>query len=327
MNRVLQAPAIFVVLAILTACGGGGDSTTNPGSTQPQPGVSLTQYTQSDVLGIAKLSALAMDDSDQGIELAVGLMGLNLGSSANINSGSTANTENCISERAAYGEVTRVVTKSAVRAGLVAGDRMTVTFTNCDYGMRGEVVYNGSFTLTVNSTLTNWDAARYEVPFQASMTNFSIKIRGVTKTFSGSIDAVAKSDGDGVTSHNLSVPSGQTFSIAGPNLVTTFKAGANFVVTNSLAPASATRKLDGTLSFASTGGTANLDITTHAQLVGSLASGRFIATSGTVTARDLVRNIVTSLAVGGSSVSVGGDTDGNGSSDLVFNSSWTELTQ
>jgi len=55
------------------------------------------------------------------------------------------------------------------------------------------------------------------------------------------------------------------------------------------------------------------------------ARNSFVATSGVIAIKSTTQNLATSTTFSGVTANVSGDTDGNGSLDLTFESSWAAL--
>lgn len=318
MNQVFKAIGSTTAIAVLTACGGGGDS-----------GGSSVKYTQADVKNTATLGVLTSVVSGDKVGAAMAFLGGVLqGFSTDVNGSRSVPTVSCASGGAGGGSLTASVNKTAVRTGLAVGDNITYTFANCTFGSTG-LTFNGTVKLTAQNEAANLDSATYQVSYQASLTGFSMKSGTTTTNFSGIANVVSSLTSNNTSSGSFTVPTGQTFSAvvtggSGGPFSMDFAAGTTFTGTEVTSPNAATRKLDGSVSVGTTGAAVPLVITTPAALSGTISSGLFVGTFGVVNTK--APNLATSVSISGTNASVSGDTDGNGSLDLVFSTTWTALT-
>lgn len=317
MSPVFKVSASLVAVAALTACGGGGGDSSAP------------KYSQGDVKNIAQLGPLTAVVTGDKVTLGLSLLGVHLQSfSAETGGSRTLPTATCAVNGAGGGTFTTTLNKSAVRTGLIAGDSITTVYSNCDFGGSGMVI-NGTSKLTAQSSVVNLSDDNYQVNYQAELTGFSIKRSGITTNLNGITNATSTSVSRNSYTDSFSVPAGRSFSAnllggSGGPFTMTFAAGTTFTGTDVSSPNSASRKIDGTVSISVGSTSGSAIITTPTVLSGTLnASGVFIATSGVITTK--VDDLATSATVSGNTVTVSGDSDRNGSLDLVFSTSWTSL--
>jgi hypothetical protein len=319
MNQVFKAIGSTITIAALTACGGGGGDS----------GGSTVKYTQADIKNTATLGVLTSVVSGDKVGAAMAFLGgVIQGFSTDPGGSRSVPAASCASGGAGGGSLTASVTKTAVRTGLAVGDSISYTFANCVFGSSG-LTFNGTVKLTAQTEAINLDSANYQVSYQAGMTGFSMKSGTTTANFGGTANVVSSLTSNTTSSGTFTVPTGQTFSAvvtggsSGPFSMD-FAAGTTFTGTEVSSPNTATRKLDGTVNVGTTGAAVPLVITTPAALSGTTTSGLFVGTFGVVNTK--ASNLATSVSISGTNASVSGDTDGNGSLDLVFSTTWTALT-
>jgi hypothetical protein len=319
VSQVFKVGASLLMALVLSACGGGGDA----GSPEPANG---TKYTQDDIKSVAAAglvpATFILTDNGAGI----GVLGGFLVSRTSQTGGSTGPVvESCVVNGNGHGSLTYSVTKSAFRTGFAAGDQVVVTFNDCDRG--GGIVNNGTATFTATNNLANLSTASFDYGVDVRMTNFSARYRSSLATFDGVATLITKFLSSNLSlTQKLAVPAGQTLRVTLNNQVLEYAGGASVSIALVSIPNSATTRLDGDVKVTNAGKTVALSASTPITLSGSTnAAGQFLATSGTIAVKDTARNIATSTTVSGNNTSVSGDTDGNGSLDLTFSTTWLSL--
>ncbi len=320
MNQVFKTIGSAVALASLAACGGGGDDA----------GSGPSKYRESDVKNVATLGAIASGMTGDRVGPALSFLGGVLqGLSLDTGGSRSTGTTSCATGGSGSGTLSAVVTKSAVRAGMAVGDQVTYTFANCVFA-NASFTFNGTVKLTAQTDAVNLNSATYQVGYSAAFTNFSVKAGALTTTLGGSANAVSSLTSGNAASGTFTVPSGQSLTAvisggaAGPFSLT-YGAGTTFAGSDVTSPNSASRKLDGAVSAGASGATAPLTIATPVALTGTLSNaGQFSATSGVLNTKS--SDLATSVTFSGTGATVSGDSDRNGSLDLVFQSSWAALT-
>lgn len=319
MSQVFKVSASIVTAFALSACGGGGDA----GS--PASGAG-TKYTQDDIKSVAAAglvpATFILTDNGAG----VGVLGGFLVSRTSQPGGSTGPVvESCAVNGNGRGSLTYSVTKSAFRTGFAAGDQVAVTFNDCDRG--GGIVNNGTATFTATNNLANLSTSSFDYGVDVKLTNFSARYRSSLATFDGVATLTTKFVSSNLSlAQKLTVPANQTLRVVLNNQTLEYAGGASVSITTVALPNSATARMDGDVKVTSAGKTVALSVSTPITLSGNTTNaGQFLATSGTITVKDTARNIATSTNVSGTNASVSGDTDGNGSLDLVFSATWLLL--
>jgi hypothetical protein len=313
MKCISNTLGLALFITALAGCGGGGSDN---GNAQP----AAQPRTQDEVKATATLGLLTTEITSQRDAFTLSYLAGTLVGLSGISSGSVPlNNISCTS-----GTHTRTVTKSATRIGLAAGDAVTDTFSNCDV-IAGTIV-NGAVTITAQNAVVNASVGNYDISYSAELSGFSIKNNNVTTTYAGSIVATAKASG-GTYAVTFVVPAAKTLRMEdGGGFVCLYQSGATFAMT--AAGSSETHRLDGSVVVSKTLTTTPgipLALSTTQDLSGSTASGRLVATVGTLNVRETTTNLATSLAFSGSTATVSGDSNGDGSMDLVFRSTWDGL--
>ncbi len=300
--------AAMAAAVLLSACGGGG------GDDQP------SRATRDDVATAATLGVLTIELTAQRMEVLTAFFtGFLQGLSTDV-AGSRPLDVSCVIGGIGSGAYTGNITKSGVRTGLAAGDTVALTFNSCDLG-GGVVVVNGNVTLTAQDTIAN-QAAGSSSSFRIAASQLNFTFNGSATLHNGVIDVVASLPVETV-SQRFTVPGPQNYVFAVAGLGYGFKPSAIFSSTTS--PANGSRKLDGTLSASVSSGSGELVFATPTPLTGPVASNRFAATAGAFSVNLPSDGFSASVAFSGSVATVSGDTDGNGSADVNFETTWAQL--
>jgi len=303
-------------LALLAACGGGG------GDTNSTP---TTIHTQADVLTVASLGVLSVSLTGADIAPDLGVLGALVQGLSSVASGSLAvPASSCIDNGAGSGTFGVTLSKSGTYTGFNAGDQISLNFDNCDFGGIGYVI-NGPVTLTLQSAAVNLTSDTYSVGFQADTTGLSTALGGVAVAYTGTANVTTGTTNGTTNSANFTVPAGKSFTanVTGSSgaLSLVYNSGTTFFATDVASPNSASRALNGSVS---TGGVA-LVISTPTALAGTTSSGAFVASSGVINTKATAMDLATSTTLSGLMASVNGDTNGDDTLDLAFQSTWLIL--
>jgi len=212
------------------------------------------------------------------------------------------------------------------------GDRVTVTYVQCDASYTGFVV-DGTVKLTARTPTTAFSFSGYTAGFEAEMTGLSITDSTALHRYKGVLEIEANRIGVGTSSGSFAVPAGKLFTgttfVGSTPVVLAYGAGTTFAQTDTnLPPYIATRKLDGPVAIGvGSAGVVSLAITTPTALSGSTLFDPLDATAGVIGIAASDENPSVSVTVKAASVTVSGDSDGNGSLDLAFDTTWAALTQ
>jgi hypothetical protein len=314
-THFIQLTGSVLALATLAACGGGGGDGGNGDAPAADP---APQYTQSEIRSVAALGALATD-----MTAVVGSQGIEaLGSVLYIFSADTGGTRTVARNDACEsGTLEAQVSKANTQTGLGAGDQVALRFQNCSFG---GAVLHGSATLKTRQALV-FTGDTIDESFEATLSNFTITRNNLAMVYTGAIEAkfnATEASNRLVT--EFRVPAAKTFGWKAAKLVLAYEAGTTFAGTDVLSPNTLSRKLDGRVSIG-TDTPVPLVITTPAALTGTRSqNGGFVPTAGSL--KTVADDLETSIVSSGNTLTVSGDTDGNGSLDLSFNTTWTELT-
>jgi hypothetical protein len=310
MTRSTQAPLCALALsALLSACGGGGGD-----DDQSSPA------TREDVELAAKLGAATIELTAQRMEVLTAFFTGFLQGLSTDPAGTRPLNVSCVIGGVGSGTYTGSITKSAVRTGLAAGDTVALTFNSCDFSSVG-LVLNGNVTLTAQDTIAN-QAAGSASSFRIAASQMNITFNGSATLHDGVIDVVASLPAEAVT-QRFTVPGTGNYVFAVLGLGYGFKPGAVFASTTS--SSSGSRKLDGTVSASVSTGSGDLVFITPTPLTGSVTSNQFAATAGAFSLSLPSESLGVSVAFNGSVATVSGDTDGNGTSDVNFETTWAQL--
>lgn len=174
---LFRVAALFSVLT-LAACGGGGGGNTaapTPAPVVPPSAATSVTITATNAKAVA---ANALSATTNGVNL-IGTMGFGLINSSTIDSTFLNKQQTCRSGGSAF-----VTGSIASGAGLLTGDSLNPTYTNCGVPLLGStLVLNGSST----QTLTSGSAITlpFQIVFTGNVTNLSIGMTGKTFSLNG----------------------------------------------------------------------------------------------------------------------------------------------
>jgi hypothetical protein len=245
--------------------------------------------------------------------------------SADITGGSTVLSDLACD---AGGTFSVTTTKATVRTGLAVGDKMALSFVNCDFGTGLKL--NGALTALAKSDTAGLAADDFRVAADLSAAAFEMTFGTATSKFDGAISSeyIVVGDNSFTASFAVSGALGFTAVVAGAGYELTYyyADGTTFQSVDVISPNSASRQLDGKVSVkTATTSATPLTISTPAALSGTLTGGRFIAATGSTYVKATNMNLATSVAVSGTTTTVNGDTDRNSTMDLSFTTTWEGL--
>jgi hypothetical protein len=234
------------------------------------------------------------------------------------------------------GSATSSVTKAGVYKGLAAGDQVTISFSKCPL-LFGSFTLDGVVKLTARSQVSLTQTYAYDISYEVETTGLSYTDSAGQYQFSGVLDVDTHRATIDVT-RKLSVPAGQSFSATinadAKTTVLAYAAGASFeqaLKDYSDLGQEATYKLDGAISIGD-GQSAAIPLTmatpTPLDLVVFHNGAKIISIepiSGVVNTRWGDPVLATSATVNGANLTISADSDGNGSLDLVSNTTWAAL--
>jgi len=324
MNRSFKFVCSCIAAAALGACGGGGGDDSSVGA---------HNYSQVDVKNVAGLGALVLEITNSRAVFGMSFLGGSVAALA------TANAAGVQTVPLACGSGTgsAKVTKPAAHAGLKQDDEVLLTYDRCA-GANG-ILLNGTAKLTLKDAASVASSGDLSASFKADVTDFDVTTNGSTLRYGGQFDfAFSTTDSLNVSGGSFTVPSGQALIVKAMSgsasaFTMTYGAGLKFEAADVGAPNSATRKFNGpvvaaipaypsgTLTFATPTVLTGVRVAEGSNVSFSPRAGVLnvsLASQGTQT-------LATSSTVNGSGVTVSGDSDGNGSLDLVFNTTWQAL--
>lgn len=334
MNQLFKLIASTPFIVALVACGGGGggDDSPTPGTTPAT--TPATKYTQADIQSVAAMGASSVALGYKG-GAGLALLSAFLVPHTSRTAGSEGTTVRSCGDlfQLGAGTYSYSTTKSTTRRGFGVGDQLTVTFKDCKFN-GSEPVVNGTAIYAATTSLADLAANNYDYPFDVMLIGLTVSYRGINLVSDGVANMHAKflSSGNAtLVTQKLTVPLGQTMRLTVNGQVLEYGGGASFIFSENSQPSgiALNTQLDGAIKFARAGQSTALVMATPTPLTGSAdTQAVFTATAGTVAVKDTVRNMATSTTLNGTTASISGDTDGNGSLDLIFNSSgWAALTE
>jgi hypothetical protein len=337
MNKVLKACFVVGAGLVITACGGGGDDGVTPSAAAPTATSStgpiaiaptvVTKYTEADVRKTAQMAALAktLDGTVLMERLAV-LPGYVYGASIDAGGSRTLPTMSCTNLGGRSGTISSNFTKSATRSGLAVGDTLTLFLNNCDFGP-DIGIYNGTARMTARATISLNSLTTFTIALRADLTELTSIADGMTSKFNGSVDMDVEISPISAT-FKFAVPADQTMVAEVGSSTGSYKLahaqGTTFTRKQFLSVT--TDKLDGAITMTVNGDSRSVTVETPTALSGSLSTDSFalfVPTAGEFNIKS--GDLSTSVSVNGNTVTVRGDSDGNGSLDLSFSTSWRAL--
>ena len=202
---------------------------------------------------------------------------------------------------------------------------MRFNFINCRLGTSA-ITFNGNAAFTAQSLIAGLSSTSYDMAFRATFDDYSVSLNNSPLRFSGVIIGTSKLDGV-TTNYGFTVPAGEFFSVNGAGLTTRYLSSVNFSMSNTTTPNTFSRRLNGDITLQTTGTPVALTLQVTTALSGTRsASGTTVPTSGSFTTRNTGMNLLTSASINGAVVSVSGDSDSNGTLDLVFSTTWAALS-
>ena len=350
MTTRVQALLPLFLFAALSACGGGDSGPTpapvpvpapisvipvvpiavtnppvSPAPTPVGPSVSL-RFTQADMQTNTALGATNQILAGNYTSVLLGFFVPLLQDLSNEVSGiGNLGQRSCVINNQGSGTFTLFANKSGVRLGLAPGDTMRFNFINCRLGTSA-ITFNGNAAFTAQSLIAGLSSTSYDMAFRATFDDYSVSLNNSPLRFSGVIIGTSKLDGV-TTNYGFTVPAGEFFSVNGAGLTTRYLSSVNFSMSNTTTPNTFSRRLNGDITLQTTGTPVALTLQVTTALSGTRsASGTTVPTSGSFTTRNTGMNLLTSASINGAVVSVSGDSDSNGTLDLVFSTTWAALS-
>ena len=324
MSSYFKLVSTCVALAALSACGGGGGDDS----------VATTNiYSQANVKNVAGLGALVLQITDSRTVSGMSFLG---GSVAALATDDAAGAQT-VSIVCSSGTGSAKVTKPVAHVGLKQDDEVLFVYDRC-VGANGFLL-NGTAKLTLKDTASVASSGDLSANFKADVTDFEVTTNGSSLRYEGQFDFdFSTTDSLNSSSGTFTVPSGQALTVEGMTGTTsvftvTYGEGLTFEAADVSAPNSATRKFSGsvvaaipaypsgTLTFATPTALTGVRVAAGNNVAFSPSAGVFnvsLASQGTQT-------LPTSTTINANGVTVSGDSDGNGSLDLVFNTTWQAL--
>jgi hypothetical protein len=324
----LQFASTTLLASLLSACGGGGGD-----APAPAPVAATTKiYGQVDAKAVAGLGFLTNEFLFlQTLSEHAFFASLIQGYSTEAASGSSpAVTESCATGGVGSGSITVSTSKAGVYVGLQTNDSLSFAFDACDFG--DGVLLGGNAVIVSKGNYANLPA-NFLVQYGLTTNNFDINL-GKEKLRSNGVQSV-KFDGTvaGTSYPEVTSTVGTSYAVSlfsplttpVPKLAIGFNAGASlyakYTATNTFVS-----KVDGVITASTSTGDVPLSLSTAVPLSGSVTGGRPIPTAGTLRVKSAVLNLQTETMVQGTSAQLKADSNGDGTLDLTFNTTYIALT-
>jgi hypothetical protein len=320
--------ALLLALSV-AACGGGGGGGT---ATIATPTTKI--YGQTDAKTVAGTGLLTSELLFAQVQIEQAFFGGFIqGFSTGVASGSaSASTLSCVSAGLGSGTLTVSTTKAGVYVGLQTNDSVNITFNACDFGGNG-LVLNGNTVLVSKGSYANLPI-NFSVLYSLTTTNFDMIFGGVKNRSNGVQNVAFNATVAGVafpevtstvaTSYSLESYSSSTAKVP----AITFKLNTGTVVYAKYSSTNAfVSKLDGGVTGTpTTSGAVPLIISTPTPLAGTLTGGRPVPTVGVFRVKGVDLNLQTETTVQGISAVLKADSNGDGTLDLSFNTTYSAMT-
>jgi hypothetical protein len=328
MKQISKIGSLAAIIAVLSACGGGGGdggspSTGGTATTSGGPGTTVTpaapSFSQADMQQVASLGIHTDLLTDQWSGPVMNYLGAVASAFGWLANGDLV----CES-----GTATPNMVKAGTYKGLHAGDQLTITYSQCT-PQYSELTLDGTVTLTAISDIDQVALYGYDIKFEAKTSGLSVKNNLGQYQLSGTLDIETNSTVVESTD-SFVVPAGNAF-VATVNAnsstaTVSYDVGTRFAVnakTYGIAEHSATYTFDGSMSLSSNQSAAmplTISIPTPMQLLVVAGSQGLIYTPllGTINTTAGNPALATSTTLDAGNATISGDSDGNGSLDLVF---------
>ena len=328
-NTFILRTAALAIASVVVGCGGGGGGTTTT--------VAPRVYTSSEgklVAGLGLLTVDALSGYAQ-IEQAFFANFLQAYSAAgNTASGSSPTvTASCASGGVGNGTLTASVSKSGFYVGLKTNDTFTLSFSGCSFSGTG-LTLNGQATILATADNLNL-GSKFLAQYRLTTSNFEISIASgkfrSTGTQTIRYDAIAAGPSfpdlstSTATSYALSFfnPATATTPLVNLNLNTGALLNSKFNTSNTFVTS-----FNGDLQSSTPSGAITSRIATVTPLSGpwTQTTGRSNPTSGVLNVTDTTLNLATSTTIQPVAVFVKFDSNGDGSLESTYTTTYTALT-
>ena len=320
MKNVVKLVGACVAIELLTACGGGGDDSV----------ASTKSYSQAEVKTAASLGAAVIEVTG---ERTLSGMGYLSGALAGLSIDDAASSQT-VALPCASGTGSAKVTKATAHAGFIKDDEIEFIYNKCAFA-NGDLL-NGAAKLTLKDAASFASSGGWSANFKAHATGFEVTTNSATLRYQGDFEFIQRTtNGLNSSVETFTVPSGYVLAVNALTgttsaFVLSYGPGLTFEAGDVTSPNSATRKITGpvvaTLPRLPSG---RLTFATPTTLTGTrTAANLFLPIAGVFNVSvesQGSQTLATSTTVNTGGVTVSGDSDGNGSLDLVFNATWAAL--
>jgi hypothetical protein len=140
------------------------------------------------------------------------------------------------------------------------------------------------------------------------------------------VSVISQLSNGNITTNAFTVPDGSSYSHAASGVDVRFAPQATAAFSESASNNAGSFILEGGASLVTAPGTLAVTFKTPSPLTGPRAAGYVVPATGVFNTTSTTQTLATSVLFSGNVVTVSGDTDKNGSLDLVFGSTWAELS-
>jgi hypothetical protein len=324
------------LLSLVSACGGGGGGDSTPATQQPAAVAPLVNYGQTEAKSVAGLGLISVELLTMQLQIEQAFFASFLQSfTTGTPSGSTAPvTVSCVLPTGGNGSITVSVAKAGVYTGLKAGDSVDLTFNSCTLGSAG-IMLNGRAVVVPSADYANL-GANFAVQYKLTTTNFNMtdfssggeQLRSTGEQLV-KYDAIAA--GPNFPDVSTVISTSYTFS----HYPTSTSSAADIIYVLSplvslaqrqTASGTFTSRIAGNISVDGAGSSIFLNFLTLAPITGNMVAGRPLPTAGALRVKDTGLNLLTETTIQGLSATVKADSNGDGTLDLNFNTTYVALT-
>jgi hypothetical protein len=327
------------LMALVSACGGGGGDSTpvaQQSAVVAAPVKAPVIYGQEEAKTIAGLGLVT-------VELLAILLKVEQAFFANFlqsfttgtPSGSSAPvTVSCVLPSGGNGSITVSVAKAGVYTDLKASDSVDLTFNSCTLGGT-TLMLNGRAVMAPSADYANL-GANFAVQYKLTTSNFNM-------TDFGSGGEQLRSSGEQLVKYDTTV-AGPSYPDISTVISKSYTLGHYPTSTSSAvdiaytlsplvslsqqqtASGTFTSRVAGNISVDGPSGSVFLNFLTLTPLTGNMVEGRPLPTAGVLRVKDTGLNLLTETVVQGLSATVKADSNGDGTLDLNFNTTYVALT-
>jgi hypothetical protein len=332
-NTFILRTTALAIASVVVGCGGGGGTTTASTTTTVAPRV----FTSSEGKLVAGLGLLTVDALSSYAQVEQSffanlIQGLSAAGSTPIGS-SPSVTIPCASGGSGSGSFSAGVSKSGVYVGLKTNDTVNLSFSSCALSGTG-ITLNGQAIITATADNLNL-GPNFLAQYRLTTSNFEISVASCKFRSSGTQNIRYNATAAGGSFPDLAstVTSNYAFSFFNPTSAAVATVSLNLnpsSVLNYKVSTSNTfvTSFTGSVQSTTQSGTTSSTISATTPLSGpwTQTAGRSNPTSGVLNVTDVTLNLATSTTIQPVAVFVKFDSNGDGSLESTYTTSYTALT-